>query len=252
MRIIPVMDLLGGRAVHAVRGERSRYLPITNRLTAGGDPFALARAYREQLGLAELYVADLDAIQRRGSHAGLIARLAEESGLALMVDAGAADAEQARQVLALGVRKVIFGAETAPDWDAVARVRAAVPADRLTFSLDMRAGQVLSGCPQLTALSPQDLLARLGEQGWQEAILLDLARVGTGAGIDLELIAAAHRQHPEITLLAGGGVRDAGDLRALAAAGAGGALVATALHNGALGRQTIEELAGQPGSMAMS
>ncbi len=138
MRIIPVMDLLGEKAVHAVRGERSHYLPITNRLTANGDPFALARAYREQFGLAELYVADLDAIQRRGSHAGLIARLAEESGLALMVDAGAADAEQARQVLALGARKVIFGAETAPDWDAVARVRAAsqsgaVSAPKMTF-----------------------------------------------------------------------------------------------------------------------
>ena len=40
----------------------------------------------------------------------------------------------------------------------------------------------------------------------------------------------------------GGGVRDVGDLRALAAAGAAGALVATALHSGALGRDDLRGL----------
>jgi len=48
-------------------------------------------------------------------------------------------------------------------------------------------------------------------------------------------IAEIHATFPDLELLAGGGVRDADDLRALAAAGAAGALVATALHRGTIG-----------------
>ena len=72
--------------------------------------------------------------------------------------------------------------------------------------------------------------------------MLDLARVGSGAGPDVALIAAIHAAFPELELLAGGGVRDVGDLRALDAAGAAGALVATALHRGVIGARELDEL----------
>ena len=55
--------------------------------------------------------------------------------------------------------------------------------------------------------------------------MLDLARVGSGAGLDVGLIAELHAAFPDLELLAGGGVRDVGDLRALRDAGAAGALV---------------------------
>jgi uncharacterized protein related to proFAR isomerase len=65
MRLIGVLDLLAGRAVHARAGRRTRYAPV--QAVAGssieaGDALALARAYMERLGLTELYAADLDAI----------------------------------------------------------------------------------------------------------------------------------------------------------------------------------------------
>ena len=63
MRVVPVIDLKDGTAVHAVRGERERYRPVNSTLAGDdGDPLALARAFRSALGLDELYVADLDAI----------------------------------------------------------------------------------------------------------------------------------------------------------------------------------------------
>src|SRR5918994_25530 len=63
VRVVPVIDLKDGTAVHAVRGERERYRPVRSALTGDdGDASALARAFRSELGLDELYVADLDAI----------------------------------------------------------------------------------------------------------------------------------------------------------------------------------------------
>jgi phosphoribosylformimino-5-aminoimidazole carboxamide ribotide isomerase len=82
-------------------------------------------------------------------------------------------------------------------------------------------------------------VARLHRPELHEVIVLDLARVGSGAGPDVGLIAQIHAAFPDLELLAGGGVRDAGDLRALGAASAAGALVATALHRGIIGRREL-------------
>ena len=70
MRVIPVIDLKGGVAVHAVRGERERYRPLRSRIAEGSDPVELTRAVRERFGLDELYVADLDAIAGGPGSAG--------------------------------------------------------------------------------------------------------------------------------------------------------------------------------------
>ena len=104
------------------------------------------------------------------------------------------------------------------------------------LSLDLRGGRLLSPDPALAGLAAADALARFADAGAREAIVLDLARVGSGEGPGRDAAGAScTRRFPDVELLAGGGVRDAADLRALAAAGASGALVATALHGGAIG-----------------
>jgi phosphoribosylformimino-5-aminoimidazole carboxamide ribotide isomerase len=240
MRVIPVIDLKDGTAVHAVRGERERYRPLTSRLVDGSDPVAITRGVREQLGLDELYVADLDAIGGGEGHPELVRALAREARV--MVDAGAADAPAVAALLELGAARVIVGTETLPGAEALARLRAALPDAPLVVSLDLRAGRVLCPDAALAGLYAADALARLAEAGAREAIVLDLARVGSGQGPDVELLGELHARLPELELLAGGGVRDAADLRALAEAGAAGALVATALHGGALGAAELQAL----------
>jgi phosphoribosylformimino-5-aminoimidazole carboxamide ribotide isomerase len=71
--------------------------------------------------------------------------------------------------------------------------------------------------------------------GVTSMIVLELARVGTSAGPDVEMIEAVRRAVPLVDLFAGGGVRGPEDLTRLAEAGCDGALVATALHDGRLG-----------------
>ena len=64
----------------------------------------------------------------------------------------------------------------------------------------------------------------------QRVIVMTLARVGSGAGPDLARFAAIRSIAGGRETYAAGGVRDAADLSALRAAGASGALIATALH----------------------
>jgi phosphoribosylformimino-5-aminoimidazole carboxamide ribotide isomerase len=259
MRVVPVIDLKGGTAVHAVRGERERYRPVRSAVAGDdGDPLALARAFGSQLGLDELYVADLDAIaaaSERGAggehaaesahaagseHAALLATLAREARV--MVDAGVDEPQRARALLDIGAHRVIVGTETLSGPDALDRLLAELPAGAVILSIDLRGGRALSPDPQLAGLPALDAVARLARTGLHEAIVLDLARVGSGGGPDVGLIADIHAALPHLELLAGGGVRDLEDLRALDAAGAAGALVATALHSGVIGPRELAEL----------
>jgi phosphoribosylformimino-5-aminoimidazole carboxamide ribotide isomerase len=235
MRVVPVIDLKGGQAVHAVRGERERYRAVRGVL--GSDPLALARAFRSELGLDELYVADLDAIGGEGEHACTIAALARIARV--MVDAGVSEPERARTLLDLGAHRVVVGTETLAGPDTLDRLLAELP--EVVLSVDLRDGRTLSPHPQVAGLPALDAVARLHRAGLREAIVLDLARVGSGAGPGVELIAEIHAAFEDLELLAGGGVRDVEDLRALGDAGASGALVATALHRGVIGPR---ELAG--------
>ena len=138
MRVIGVIDLAGGRAVHARHGVRARYAPVG--IAAGcpidGDPIALARTYVDRLGLTELYVADLDAItaeprtQEPGAsadaltHETLIASLATVAPLWL--DAAISSPARARQALTLGATRAIVGLETLQSFDLLSAICAAL------------------------------------------------------------------------------------------------------------------------------
>ncbi len=229
--MVPVIDLKDATAVHAVRGEREHYRPVRSVVGGGdGDPLSLARAFRSELGLDELYVADLDAITGAGSNEAVIGALALQARV--MVDAGVSEPEGARALLALGAHRVVVGTETLTGPDAL---DALLPIGGVVLSVDLRDGRLLSRDPDLAGLPALEAMARLDRPGLREAIVLDLARVGSGAGLDIGLIAELHAAFPGLELLAGGGVRDAADLHALAEAGAAGALVATALHAGVIG-----------------
>jgi phosphoribosylformimino-5-aminoimidazole carboxamide ribotide isomerase len=236
MELIPVLDLAGGVAVHARRGERERYRPVESRLAPGtADPLVLCRAFRK-VGFRTVYVADLDAIAGRGSHADLTGRIAQETGLRVMLDCGVRSSAD----LPGGVAEVVVGSETLRSLsDLRAMVRTAGRA-RLTFSLDLKQGQVLSPDERLARLPPLHALSEAVEAGVTRTILLDLSAVGSGAGPNLDLLGRACAVMPRVQLLAGGGVRDVHDLAELRAAGAYGALVATCLHTGAISGEELQ------------
>lgn len=236
------MDLLGGRVVHGRAGERSRYRPVESVLVPGSDPVAVAQALQRTTACPALYVADLDAIQGTGEHLQIVADLAARLDAGLWVDAGVTQPESAERLLAAGASRAVVGTETLPSLAALDVLRAAVPAERLLLSLDVGASGVLSACPELRGREPAQTLELLEVATLPHLLVLTLDRVGMSAGPDLALLSAVRDAHPRLTLIAGGGVRDGNDLRALAAAGVDAVLVATALHEGRVKAQDLDGL----------
>jgi phosphoribosylformimino-5-aminoimidazole carboxamide ribotide isomerase len=225
-----VVDLLGGRAVHAQGGCRHGYRPVG--AVAGtlvdGDPARLLGVY-ERLGLDECYVADLDAIAGGAENDAVIRGLAAQ-GVAIWLDAGVSTVPQARRGRGRGASRIIVGLETLPSFGSLGEIATTIGPDVTAFSLDLRDGRPISSDATFAELSIEALIQRAVDAGARALIVLDVARVGSGRGLDLPVIERVRRAAPGVTLLAGGGVRDAADLQRLASAGCDGALVATALH----------------------
>jgi phosphoribosylformimino-5-aminoimidazole carboxamide ribotide isomerase len=242
MEIIPVLDVARGVAVHARGGDRAAYEPVRSVLVHDDDPAdprTLVRAYRGGLGADACYLADLDAIQGGPVQRGLLRELAAfQTGFAgeLLVDAGTSAAEGAREILSCGASDVVVGLETLRSFADLCDIVAEVGASRVVFSLDLRVGQpalhpVLRASMD-TAPDALELADRAVDSGVWAILLLDMGRVGTGAGVDVEFLAVLRGRYPGLRLLAGGGISTRADLDRLADAGCDGALVASAVHAG--------------------
>jgi HisA/HisF family protein len=227
-RILPVIDLLQGHVVRGLRGDRGAYRPIESRLVAGSEPYAIAKALVDHIHPAELYLADLDAIQG-ATPAFEVWKAIRSLRVPLWVDAGVrtrSDAEQA----ARHADHVVVGLETVAGPEELGRIVAAIGADRIVFSIDLRDGSFLKPWP---GNSTGDLLTDLDAFGIHRVIVLDLARVGTGDGTGTgELCRQIARRYPAWDRNVGGGVSGIGDFARLAEEGATGVLVASALHDG--------------------
>jgi HisA/HisF family protein len=229
--VIPVLDLKGGVAVHAVAGKRADYAPLASPFGSPDDPASIARGLLAATGSPALYVADLDAIEGVGNHFELVRGLSYAlPDITLWVDAGFSDVADCAFWLPLGATLVI-GSESLEAVDDWRDIHSAF-GESVVLSLDRgpdgeRGPEPLFSDP---GLWPNRLVA------------IDLARVGTGEGPDIDRLRGILDMAHGRAVFSGGGVRNAADLAAIKALDAQGALIATALHTNAITQKEIAAL----------
>ncbi len=228
MQIVPVLDLKGGVVVHARRGQRADYAPLSSPLVQGYEPVSVARALCAACRCSRLYVADLDALAGQPVDEVTLTSLA--SVAETWIDAGATTPPRAAALQRAGAARNVAGTESLGPEAATADSLPALPP--LVLSVDLRDGRLISPDPALDGGRPADAAPLARAFGVAELLVIDLARVGSGSGPPLAAVAELAAALPNVAIYAGGGVRNDEDLRALESAGAAGALVATALHEG--------------------
>jgi len=233
MRIVPVIDLKEGQVVHARGGARESYRPIRSILAESSEPLELVGGLLALHPFADLYVADLDAIEGQGGHDAVLERLRHAfADLRLWVDKGLASETACRDWLSRGLGDLVIGSESQSDPALVRRLAQEKGGGRIILSLDFR-GERFLGPPAL-----------LGDVAlWPERVIaMTLTRVGGALGPDRERLRSLKARAPESRVYAAGGVRNADDLRDLAGDAVSGALIASALHDGRIGRRDLEAL----------
>lgn len=220
-RIIFVLDILNGNAVHAVKGERSRYQPVRSRICDSSNPLDIISALMPE----EVYIADLDRLMHLGNNFEIIKRIS--SKVKTMADIGVEKISDLEKCVEIADTAVL-GTETA-SLDLIKKAVELFPG-RIDVSIDIKNREVLTK-ERSMKVKPEQLVKMLNGYDIRDIIILDLNKVGTGAGIDIDFLHDAARQSVH-NILVGGGIRGMDDINALKEIGIDGALVATAVHNG--------------------
>jgi phosphoribosylformimino-5-aminoimidazole carboxamide ribotide isomerase len=214
--------------VHARFGDRAHYRPIRSRLCASARIEDVVAGLLDLFAFERLYIADLDALLGRQRQLAAIAAVRRMApGLSLWIDAAIRDEQDLATVAEHGTP--VLASETLAAADAE-QLLAACPT--AVLSIDTQ-GDRLLGEPALLE-RPQRWPAHV--------IAMNLARVGSDLGPDLEQIRRLRRLAPRSRVYAAGGVRDAADLRRCRETGAAGVLIASALHDGRIQRAELELL----------
>lgn len=245
MDVIPVIDLLGGVVVRGVGGRRAEYRPIESQLTTSAAPASIAAAFVRHFAASTVYVADLDAIAGAPPDLGAYQQIAA-AGVSLWLDAGVrslsqavALTEQLNQLPHGGC--LVLGLESLGGPAALTVITQAVPTSQLIFSLDLKEGEPLTSSPAWNGRTPRQIAATVAASGIERLIVLDLADVGSGAGMRTDALRAElAAAHPALQWIGGGGVRSLADLRLAATQGWHSLLVASALHDGRLTREDLQ------------
>ncbi len=239
MRIISVIDLMDGLVVHGRKGEWKKYPPIKSVLCSSSNPTEVAFSF-ERLGLTELYIADLNAIAGRGSYLRSILDIKSNTNLSLMLDSGANSLEMAEKILDTGIDKVVISTETLKSLKDLGEIMENLDPHKIVGSIDFKKGKILSNSKEIRELDPINLALRIEGVGIEELIVVDVARVGSGRGVDEKMIQKI-RERLNIQILTGGGIRNIEDIRTLKNLGVDGVLIATAFHHGTITKEDLQK-----------
>ena len=228
MRIIPVIDILDGKVVHAIRGQRNAYQPITSSLSHCSQPHNILQGFLGLYPFETFYIADLNAIMNKGNNAAVIEKLITKyPRYFFWLDAGANISGTSTTMTNL---VHVIGSETNITETELANFRKEHIV--IVLSLDYRDKRLLGNTSLLEST-----------REWPEnIILMNLDRVGTGSGYDRELLnnfLTAYRDH---NVFIAGGIHDLSELLELKHCGVSGVLLATALHRGEITEQDLISL----------
>lgn len=222
MKILPAIDLLGGKAVRLHQGDYDRVTVFSD------DPPAVAKKFREHTAL--LHVVDLEgAKEGRPVQEDVIRRI----GGPIQVGGGVRTREAFEAYLALGAQRVVLGTAAVRDRPLVRELATAHPGV-VVLAVDAKDGLVATdGWTSVSEMTAVDLVGMFADVPIGAVLYTDVARDGTGTGPNILATADLAAASP-FPVIASGGVGTKEDLERLShLENVEAAIVGRALYEGA-------------------
>lgn len=242
VRVIPCLDVDGGRVVKGVNFENLR---------DAGDPVELAQRYGTQ-GADELTFLDITASSgNRQTTLDMVRRTADQLFIPLTVGGGVRSAEDVDRLLRAGADKVGVNTAALGRPDLIREIAERFGSQVLVLSVDARrvtgdtrteSGYEVTthGGKRGTGIDAVAWAIQAAELGAGEILLNSMDADGTYNGYDLEMFSAV-RSEISIPMIASGGANKTGDFTAAAQAGANAVLAASVFHFGKLTIAQVKE-----------
>ena len=228
MEIIPAIDIRSGKCVRLYQGDYRRETVYSD------DPVSVALRWQQE-GARRLHVVDLDgAATGEPVNLDVIRLIATQVSIPIQVGGGVRMAQTAEEILGAGVDRLVLGTAAMEDPDLIRRLGQDFGWDKLVLAVDARDGQVaIKGWSEGTAMSTVELIQAMDDVGVRRFLYTDISRDGTLTQPHFQSIGTVVGC-TDRPVLAAGGVASNEHIVQLVALGVEGAIIGSALYEGAL------------------
>jgi phosphoribosylformimino-5-aminoimidazole carboxamide ribotide isomerase len=227
MYIIPAIDLRNGKCVRLIQGKYNR------QITYHDDPVKQAKEF-SLAGAEWLHIVDLDGAKLgRPVNTDTISAIAALRQLKIEVGGGLRDEASIKQLLDIGVERVIIGTKAVSDFEWFSRMTKKF-SGKIVLGLDARGSNVATH--GWTQKSPRKLLDFAVEAAMlpiAAIIYTDIAKDGMMTGPNLERTKTLI-ERVQVPVIASGGVSKLNDIKKLAKLGAAAVIIGRSLYEGTL------------------
>ena len=230
-RIIPCLDIKGGRVVKGVKFEN---------LVDSGEPAELARRYEEE-GADEIALLDISAtLEERRTALEAVAAVRASVSIPVSVGGGIRSVDDAERLLNAGADRVSVNSAAVRDPGLIARLAEKFGVQCVIVAIDARRGKGEEGWEVFidagktqAGLDAVEWARSCASLGAGEILLTSIDRDGTGLGYDCPLVSAVAAA-ARIPVIASGGATWRGHFLEGVGAGASALLGAGVFHRGEL------------------
>lgn len=223
LEIVPVLDLMNSVAVSGKSGNRETYTPLQTIYASSANPLEIAKGLK-LAGAKEMYIADLDFIERNGKH-NVFEVKEVNTILPVIIDIGVDNLKTFEFMLDFAY-KIIVATETLESIEELEKIFEKYPKERIIVSVDVKDNKLHTKNMDIDLQEFKEVLKRIQPN---EIILLDISSVGTGKGYNKTLLEEFAEFKDQI-ILGGGITKD--EIDEINELGIKKALVGTALHKG--------------------
>lgn len=235
MTIIPAIDIINGKCVRLTKGDYAQQ-KIYNQ-----NPVEVARQFADA-GLKRLHIVDLD-----GAKAGSIINLAVLENIAAAVNmiidfgGGVKKITDVENILNAGASMVTIGSMAVKHPELLEEWLMEFGASHFLIGADVLDEKIkISGWLEDGGINIFDFVGRLISLGVTNIFCTDISKDGMMEGPSIDLYQKILAQHPEINLIASGGVSHINDVIKLKEIGCSGAIIGKAIYENLI---TLPDLA---------
>jgi len=227
MYIIPAIDLIRGNCVRLIQGQYHR------QITYEDDPVKQAKEF-SSAGAQWLHIIDLDGAKvGRPVNTDSVAAIAALKQLKIELGGGIRDEDAIKQMLDIGVERVIIGTKAVSDFEWFGRV-AEQFRGRIVRGLDARGSKVAThGWTQNSHQHLLEFATEAAKLPLAAIIYTDIDRDGMMTGPNFERTKALV-EAVDVPVIASGGVKEITDIKKMAELGVEAAIIGRALYEGTL------------------
>jgi phosphoribosylformimino-5-aminoimidazole carboxamide ribotide isomerase len=227
MYVIPAIDLVNGNCVRLIQGQYHR------QITYEDDPAKQAEIF-SKAGAEWVHIVDLEGAKvGKPINTESVKAIAALELLKIELGGGIRDEDSVRQMLDVGVERVIIGTQAVTDFAWFAETAKKFPG-RIVLALDAHGSKVAThGWRQDSHRNAIEFAKKTAELPLAAIIYTDIDRDGMMAGPNLErtkgLVDAVN-----LPVIASGGVKDTDDIKELSTLGVAAVIIGRSLYEGTI------------------